>query len=162
HVRRLDGHVQRHRLRPRAVPGRRDPPRRALHVRPGAPLDSEVSEARRNHARSRPRHRVRRPLSNPGRPAVRRDRLRPARRADALLRGFQRGDTNTGAVDSLDAIADICADENVWHHVDGAYGAFFYLCEETKPVLKGLPRADSLTLDPHKGMFLPYGTGALL
>lgn len=72
------------------------------------------------------------------------------------------GTTNTGAVDPLDAIADLCADEHLWHHVDGAYGAFFYLCDELKPVLKGLSRADSLTLDPHKGMFLPYGTGALL
>jgi len=72
------------------------------------------------------------------------------------------GTTNTGAVDPLEAIADLCAAENLWHHIDGAYGAFFYLCEELRPVLRGLPRADSLTLDPHKGMFLPYGTGALL
>ncbi len=72
------------------------------------------------------------------------------------------GTTNTGAVDPLDAIADLCAAEGLWHHVDGAYGAFFYLCDELKPLLRGLPRADSLTLDPHKGMFLPYGTGALL
>jgi len=50
----------------------------------------------------------------------------------------------------------------MWHHIDGAYGAFFYLCDELRPRLCGLPRADSLTLDPHKGMFLPYGTGALL
>jgi aromatic-L-amino-acid decarboxylase len=72
------------------------------------------------------------------------------------------GTTNTGAVDPLDAIADLCAAENLWHHIDGAYGAFFYLCDQLRPVLRGLPRADSLTLDPHKGMFLPYGTGALL
>lgn len=72
------------------------------------------------------------------------------------------GTTNTGAVDSLDAVADLCARESLWHHVDGAYGAFFYLCDELRHVLKGLSRADSLTLDPHKGMFLPYGTGALL
>src|SRR5262245_55034157 len=72
------------------------------------------------------------------------------------------GTTNTGAVDPLDAIGDFCAAEHVWHHIDGAYGAFFYLCDELQPVLRGLPRADSLTLDPHKGMFLPYGTGALL
>ncbi len=72
------------------------------------------------------------------------------------------GTTNTGAVDPLDAIADLCAREHMWHHVDGAYGAFFYLCDEMRGVLRGLPRADSLTLDPHKGMFLPYGTGALL
>jgi aromatic-L-amino-acid/L-tryptophan decarboxylase len=72
------------------------------------------------------------------------------------------GTTNTGAVDPLDAIADLCAREHLWHHVDGAYGAFFYLCEDLRRALRGLPRADSLTLDPHKGMFLPYGTGALL
>ena len=72
------------------------------------------------------------------------------------------GTTNTGAVDPLDAIADLCAREGLWHHVDGAYGAFFYLCENLRETLGGLPRADSLTLDPHKGMFLPYGTGALL
>jgi aromatic-L-amino-acid decarboxylase len=72
------------------------------------------------------------------------------------------GTTNTGAVDPLDRIADVCAREGVWHHVDGAYGAFFYACDELRPLLSGLSRADSLTLDPHKGMFLPYGTGALL
>ena len=72
------------------------------------------------------------------------------------------GTTNTGAVDPLDAVADVCAREGMWHHVDGAYGAFFYAAPELRPLLAGLPRADSLTLDPHKGMFLPYGTGALL
>jgi aromatic-L-amino-acid/L-tryptophan decarboxylase len=73
------------------------------------------------------------------------------------------GTTNTGAVDPIDAIADLCARERIWHHIDGAYGAFFYMCEELRDgVLRGLSRADSLTLDPHKGIFLPYGTGALL
>jgi aromatic-L-amino-acid decarboxylase len=72
------------------------------------------------------------------------------------------GTTNTGAVDPLDAIADSCVRERLWHHVDGAYGAFFYACPELRPLLRGLARGDSLTLDPHKGMFLPYGTGALL
>jgi aromatic-L-amino-acid decarboxylase len=72
------------------------------------------------------------------------------------------GTTNTGAVDGLDPIADLCAAEGLWHHVDGAYGAFFHMCEDLRPLLAGLPRADSLTLDPHKGLFLPYGTGALL
>ncbi len=72
------------------------------------------------------------------------------------------GTTSTGAVDPLDAVADLCAAEGLWHHVDGAYGAFFALCPETRETLHGLSRADSLTLDPHKGMFLPYGTGALL
>lgn len=72
------------------------------------------------------------------------------------------GTTNTGAVDPLDEIADLCQREGLWHHIDGAYGAFFHLCPELQPLLSGLPRGDSLTLDPHKGMFLPYGTGALL
>jgi aromatic-L-amino-acid decarboxylase len=72
------------------------------------------------------------------------------------------GTTNTGAVDPLEAIADLCAAEGLWHHIDGAYGAFFYMDPSLRPLLGGLPRADSLTLDPHKGMFLPYGTGALL
>ena len=72
------------------------------------------------------------------------------------------GTTNTGAVDPLDQVADVCDGEGMWHHIDGAYGAFFYLCDDLRDTLRGLPRADSLTLDPHKGMFLPYGTGALL
>jgi aromatic-L-amino-acid/L-tryptophan decarboxylase len=72
------------------------------------------------------------------------------------------GTTNTGAVDRLSALADFCAEQQVWFHVDGAYGAFFQLCDDTRDVLHGIERADSLTLDPHKGMFMPYGTGALL
>jgi aromatic-L-amino-acid decarboxylase len=73
------------------------------------------------------------------------------------------GTTNTGAVDPLDGIADLCSREGIWHHVDGAYGAFFHLCHDLRcGILRGLSRADSVTLDPHKGMFLPYGTGALL
>ena len=100
-------------------------------------------------------------------------RLRVDRLADAIaddrangLRPFlvvsSAGTTNTGAVDPLDEIADVCASEGLWHHIDGAYGAFFHMCDELRPLLAGLRRADSLTLDPHKGMFLPYGTGALL
>lgn len=99
---------------------------------------------------------------------MRADALAEAVRADrdAGLQPFlvvsSAGTTNTGAVDPLDAIAGVCAAEGLWHHVDGAYGAFFHLCPELRPLLAGLPRADSLTLDPHKGLFLPYGTGALL
>jgi aromatic-L-amino-acid/L-tryptophan decarboxylase len=73
------------------------------------------------------------------------------------------GTTNTGAVDPLEGIADLCGRERLWHHVDGAYGAFFQFCDDLRDgILRGLSRADSVTLDPHKGMFLPYGTGALL
>lgn len=72
------------------------------------------------------------------------------------------GTTNTGAVDPLVPIASICSREGLWHHVDGAYGGFFHACPELRPLLAGIERADSLALDPHKGLFLPYGTGALL
>ena len=72
------------------------------------------------------------------------------------------GTTNTGAVDPLNDVADLCAAEGLWYHVDGAYGGFFRLCDDTRAVLRGLERADSLTRDPHKGMVMPYGTGALL
>ena len=72
------------------------------------------------------------------------------------------GTTNTGAVDPLPAIGALCAREGLWHHVDGAYGASFHLCPELRPLLAGLPQADSVTLDPHKGLFIPYGTGAVL
>jgi aromatic-L-amino-acid decarboxylase len=72
------------------------------------------------------------------------------------------GSTNTGAVDPIDAVADVAARERMWHHVDGAYGGFFHMVPELRSLLSGLPRADSLTLDPHKGLFLPYGTGMLL
>ena len=106
---------------------------------------------------------VRRPVPAARRPAARGDRRRiaaPGLTPFAVVSSA--GTTNTGAVDPLDAIADVCGAEGLWHHIDGAYGAFFYLCDELRETLRGLPRADSLTLDPHKGMFLPYGTGALL
>lgn len=72
------------------------------------------------------------------------------------------GTTNTGAVDELDAIADLARRENLWLHVDAAYGGFFMLTERGRECLRGLERADSITLDPHKGLFLPYGTGSLI
>jgi aromatic-L-amino-acid decarboxylase len=72
------------------------------------------------------------------------------------------GTTNTGAIDDLHAVADVCKEHDLWHHADGAYGAFFHMCDELRPRLAGLSRCHSLTLDPHKGLFLPYGTGALL
>jgi aromatic-L-amino-acid decarboxylase len=72
------------------------------------------------------------------------------------------GTTNTGAVDPLDALADVAEELDLWFHVDGAYGGFFQLTERGRAVLAGLSRADSVALDPHKTLFLPYGTGALL
>jgi len=72
------------------------------------------------------------------------------------------GTANTGAVDDLNALARLCAQEQLWFHVDAAYGGFFCLTGAGKRALAGLEKADSITMDPHKGMFLPYGTGALL
>jgi len=72
------------------------------------------------------------------------------------------GTTNTGAVDDLEALGDFCARESLWFHVDAAYGGFFLLTPEGREVLRGISRSDSVVLDPHKSLFLPYGTGSLL
>jgi len=72
------------------------------------------------------------------------------------------GTVDTGAIDPLDEIADVCANHGAWFHVDGAYGGLFSLCDEGKAKLRGIERADSVALDPHKTLFLPYGTGAVL
>ena len=72
------------------------------------------------------------------------------------------GTTDVGAVDPLDAIADICEEFKLWFHVDAAYGGFFIMTDEVKTLFKGIERSDSLVIDPHKGLFLPYGTGAVL
>jgi aromatic-L-amino-acid/L-tryptophan decarboxylase len=72
------------------------------------------------------------------------------------------GTTNTGAIDPLGAIADVARDEELWMHVDAAYGGFYQLTERGRERFHGIVRADSVTLDPHKGMFLPYGIGSLV
>jgi aromatic-L-amino-acid decarboxylase len=72
------------------------------------------------------------------------------------------GTTNTGAVDELDGIAALAEQEEMWFHVDAAYGGFFLLTERGRRAMRGIRRADSITLDPHKALFLPYGTGCLL
>jgi aromatic-L-amino-acid decarboxylase len=72
------------------------------------------------------------------------------------------GTTNTGAIDPLGEIADLAAGEGLWLHADAAYGGFFQLTERGRERLAGIERADSITLDPHKGLFLPYGTGSLI
>jgi aromatic-L-amino-acid decarboxylase len=72
------------------------------------------------------------------------------------------GTTNTGAVDPLAETAAVAEEEGLWTHVDAAYGGFFQLTERGRDRFRGIERADSITLDPHKAMFLPYGTGALL
>ena len=72
------------------------------------------------------------------------------------------GTTDLGAVDPLDKIGDIADRHDLWFHVDAAYGGFFLLTEHGKDVMKGIEKSDSATIDPHKGLFLPYGSGALL
>ncbi len=72
------------------------------------------------------------------------------------------GTTNTGTVDPLGEIASVAHSNDLWLHVDGAYGAFFALCPEGREVLAGMNQSNSLVLDPHKTLFLPFGTGALL
>ncbi len=72
------------------------------------------------------------------------------------------GTTDVGAIDPLDRIADIAEASDLWFHIDGAYGGFFVMTEEIKSAFKGIERSDSFTIDPHKGMFLAYGTGAVL
>jgi len=72
------------------------------------------------------------------------------------------GTTNTGAVDPLPALADVADAEDLWLHVDGAYGAAAVFCEQGRDRLAGLGRADSLTLDPHKWLFQPFEIGGVL
>ncbi len=72
------------------------------------------------------------------------------------------GTTNTGAVDPLPALAEVARQTGVWFHVDAAYGGFFQLTERGRHRLAGIEQADSITLDPHKSLFLPFGTGALV
>jgi len=72
------------------------------------------------------------------------------------------GTTNVGAVDPLPEIGEIAGEYEVWFHVDAAYGGFFLLSEEGRKVIRGLDKADSVIIDPHKGLFIPYGSGAVL
>ncbi|OON73886.1 pyridoxal-dependent decarboxylase [Streptomyces tsukubensis] len=72
------------------------------------------------------------------------------------------GSTNTGSVDPLPEIADLCVTENMWFHVDGAYGAPAALCDSGRSALRGIERADSLVVDPHKWLFQPYDVGCVL
>ena len=137
---------------------------RDLRLRPGPPLGGQGRAPRRlpgggTCAQSRPTSRFR----------LRVDALaeRPSRRTarrglTPFLIVASAGTTNTGAVDPLAELADLAAREGLWLHVDAAYGGFFLLTEEGNGRCAGIERADSIVLDPHKGLFLPYGTGAVL
>jgi aromatic-L-amino-acid decarboxylase len=72
------------------------------------------------------------------------------------------GTTDTGTVDPLQAVADLAAAEGLWFHIDAAYGGFFQLTERGRRTLAGISGADSIAIDPHKGLSIPFGVGALL
>jgi glutamate/tyrosine decarboxylase-like PLP-dependent enzyme len=72
------------------------------------------------------------------------------------------GSVQTGAIDPLDALADIASESNLWLHVDGAYGAAAILDPNCKPLFRGIERADSIALDPHKWLSVPVECGCVL
>src|SRR5882672_964723 len=72
------------------------------------------------------------------------------------------GTVNTGAIDDLGAVADLCAGQGLWLHVDGAFGALAVMSDSLKPALAGIERADSLAFDFHKWMHVPYDAGCVL
>ena len=72
------------------------------------------------------------------------------------------GSTSTGAVDPLPGLADVCAAEGLWLHVDAAYGGFAALTPKGRALLTGIERADSVTIDPHKWLFQPFECGGVL
>ena len=72
------------------------------------------------------------------------------------------GTVNTGAIDDLDAVADLCSQHDIWFHVDGAYGAFGALDPDKADAFAGMARADSIALDPHKWLSVPFDCGCVL
>lgn len=72
------------------------------------------------------------------------------------------GTTDVGAIDPLEEIGRITKKYDLWYHIDGAYGAFFALTKSGKELLKGMQLSDSIVMDPHKSLFLPYGLGVLI
>jgi aromatic-L-amino-acid/L-tryptophan decarboxylase len=100
-------------------------------------------------------------------------RMRPAALEEAIRADHARGlrpflvvasvgTTNTGAIDPLPEILRVARRHDLFVHADAAYGGFFRLTAEGMALMPGLEQCDSITLDPHKGLFLPYGTGCLL
>ena len=81
---------------------------------------------------------------------------------DPFLLVATAGTTNTGTIDPLDDLAELATAEGLWLHVDACYGGFFQLTDRGHARLRGIEQADSVALDPHKSLFLPYGTGVLL
>src|SRR5205823_3124817 len=91
--------------------------------------------------------------------AIERDRAAGVAAAIVIA---QAGSVNTGACDPIAEIADVCAENGLWLHVDGAFGAFFGLWEPARDLVRGLERADSLAVDAHKWLNVPNGAGFVL
>ncbi|HUE76465.1 MAG TPA: pyridoxal-dependent decarboxylase [Longimicrobiales bacterium] len=72
------------------------------------------------------------------------------------------GTVATGAIDPLDGIADVCAEHGLWMHVDGAYGGVAAMTDALRPRFRGIERADSVALDPHKWLYTPHSGGAII
>ena len=72
------------------------------------------------------------------------------------------GTTNAGIIDDLSGIAEVCSTENLWFHVDAAYGGGALAADSVRHLFNGIERADSITIDPHKWMFSPYDCGAVI
>lgn len=72
------------------------------------------------------------------------------------------GTTNAGIIDDLEGIAEVCEKENIWMHVDAAYGGGALAVPSVRPLFKGIEKADSITIDPHKWLFSPYDCGAVI
>ena len=72
------------------------------------------------------------------------------------------GTTNAGIIDDLEGIAEVCEKENIWFHVDAAYGGGALAADSVRHLFNGIERADSITIDPHKWMFSPYDCGAVI
>ncbi len=72
------------------------------------------------------------------------------------------GTVNSGAIDPLDAIGRVARAEGLWHHVDAAYGGFYMLVDALRPSFRGIQESNSVVLDPHKSLFVPYGAGAVV
>lgn len=72
------------------------------------------------------------------------------------------GTTDTGAVDPLEEIGEVCEKNDLWYHIDAAYGGFYMLSNYGRELMKGIEMSDSVVMDPHKTMFLPYGSGVCL
>jgi glutamate/tyrosine decarboxylase-like PLP-dependent enzyme len=111
---------------------------------------------------------IKRMIPLDGRHRMRPEALEEAAEGDAKaglypwLIAASAGTTDTGAVDPLAELADVARHHGLWLHVDGAYGAPFALTEYGKQMLRGIEHSDSVVLDPHKGLFLPFGSGAVL